>query len=144
MKLTCLECGQVNRVPEDRLGSGPQCGVCGARMADGKVRALDPATLDKAVRNDDLPLVVDFWAPWCGPCRSMAPEVDRTARAMAPGLRFAKLDTEAHPQAGARHGVRGIPALVVFRGGREVARHAGAQPAAAIERWLRGVAAAPA
>lgn len=142
MKLVCLDCGQVNRVPEARLGAGPKCGVCGAGLLDGKVRALDPATLDKAARNDELPLVVDFWAPWCGPCRTMAPEVEKTARAMAPGARFAKIDTEAHPEAGARHGIRGIPALVVFRGGREIGRQAGARPAAEIERWVRGVAPA--
>ena len=143
-KLVCLECGQVNRVPQERLGAGPKCGSCGAKLLDGRVRALDPAVLEKAARSDELPLVVDFWAPWCGPCRMMAPEVEKAARALAPAVRFAKIDTEAHPQAGARHNIRGIPALVLFSGGREAARQAGAQPAAGIERWVRGVAAAPA
>ncbi len=142
-KLVCLECGQVNRVPPERLGAGPKCGTCGAKLVDGRVRALDPAVLEKAARSDELPLVVDFWAPWCGPCRMMAPEVEKAARALAPAVRFAKIDTEAHPQAGAQHNIRGIPALVLFRGGREAARQAGAQPAAGIERWVRSVAAEP-
>jgi len=137
MKITCLECAAVNKVPAARLGAGPKCGVCGAKLADGGVKALDPATLAKAVRNDALPLVVDFWAPWCGPCRMMAPEFARAARAMKSEVRFAKINTEDFPQVSQKHGIRGIPLLIVFRGGRELARQAGAMPALQIENFLR-------
>ncbi|MBP7000492.1 thioredoxin TrxC [Amaricoccus sp.] len=141
-RLTCLDCGQANRVPDDRLGAWPKCGVCGAPLVDGRVRAIDPGVLDKAMR-DDLPLVVDFWAAWCGPCRMMAPEFAKAAAALRPRVRFAKLDTEAHPAVSARFAIRGIPLLIAFRAGRELARQAGAQPAAAIEAWARGLAEAP-
>ena len=125
MKLTCLACGQVNRVPEARLAAGPKCGTCGGKLIGGRVPEIDAATLDKAVRNDELPLVVDFWAAWCGPCRMMAPEFAKAAMALAPGVRLAKIDTEAHSDVSARFGIRGIPLLITFQGGREVARHAG-------------------
>ncbi len=141
-KLTCLECGQVNRVPEERLAAGPKCGTCGAPLLDGKVRAIDAGVLDKAVRTDDLPLVVDFWAAWCGPCRMMAPEFAKAATGLRGRARFAKLDTEADPAVSARFGIRGIPLLIAFRGGREAARQAGAQPAAGIEAWVKREVAA--
>jgi thioredoxin 2 len=141
MKLTCLACGQVNRVPEARLAAGPKCGTCGEKLIGGRVPEIDAATLDKAVRNDELPLVVDFWAAWCGPCRMMAPEFAKAAAALAPKARLAKIDTEAHSDVSARFGIRGIPLLITFQGGREVARQAGAQPAAGIERWVRSVVA---
>jgi len=136
MRVTCLVCGQANRVPPDRLAAGPKCGTCGEKLADGRVREIDAGTLAKAER-DDVPLVVDFWAAWCGPCRMMAPEFAKAATALAPGVRLAKLDTEAEHGVSARLGIRGIPLLIAFRGGREIARQAGAQPAAGIMAWVR-------
>ena len=137
LKLTCLDCGQVNRVPADKMAAGAKCGTCGARLIDGKVREVDLATLEKAARADDVPLVVDFWAPWCGPCRTMAPQFAAAAGELVGRARLVKLNTEAHPQAGARYGIRGIPMLAAFKGGREAARQAGAMPAPQIVDWVR-------
>jgi thioredoxin 2 len=137
VKLCCATCGQMNRVPVAKLGAGPKCGVCGAALADGRVMELDAAAHDKAVRGDDLPLLVDYWAAWCGPCRMMAPEFAKAARGLAPAVRLAKLDTEAHPDVAQRAAIRGIPALILYHRGREVARLAGARPAAEIEAFVR-------
>jgi len=141
-KVTCLECSAVNRVPVDRLAAGPKCGVCGAKLTDGKVRALDPKALDKATKSDDLPLLVDFWAPWCGPCRMMAPQFEQAARMLAPNARFAKIDTQDFPQVSQKFGIRGIPLLILFRGGKEVARLSGARPAQEIADFVRSHSAA--
>lgn len=137
VKLCCSTCGQVNRVPQDRLSAMPKCGSCGEPLADGRVSELDAATHDKVIRADELPVVVDYWAPWCGPCRMMAPEFARAARELAPRARLMKLNTEAHPEISARAGIRGIPALILYRKGREVARLTGARPAAEIVAFAR-------
>lgn len=137
-KVTCLDCAQVNRVPADKLGAGAKCGTCGAPLISGKAVEVDFATLQKAARNDDLPLVVDFWAPWCGPCRSMAPEFSKAAQELGGKARLVKLNTEDHPQAGQTYGIRGIPTMAGFRGGRERTRQSGAMPAASIVTWVKG------
>lgn len=136
-KLTCLTCGQANRVPLARLAEKPICGSCGDPLVTGKVAELDASSHDKAVRLDDLPLLVDYWAPWCGPCRMMAPEFAKAAQALAPHARLAKLNTEDFPAISQRAGIRGIPALILFHRGREIARLAGARPAAEIVSFVQ-------
>ncbi|MCO8145165.1 thioredoxin domain-containing protein [Rhodovulum tesquicola] len=113
VKLTCTDCGTVNRVPADKLGAGPKCGTCGARLVPGKPAEIDFQTLQKCVRGDDLPLLVDFWAAWCGPCRMMGPQFAQAAQMMAPGVRFAKVDTQSNPDATVRYDIRGIPLLIL-------------------------------
>jgi thioredoxin 2 len=141
VKLTCAVCGQANRVPLARLPEAPKCGVCGAALADGQVADIDGATHDKVTRGDGVPVLIDYWAPWCGPCRMMAPEFAKAAKALAPVVRLMKLNTEAHPAISARAGIRGIPALILYRNGKEIARLAGARPAADIIAFARQHAA---
>lgn len=138
VKLTCATCGQMNRVPAGRLMAGPKCGSCGDALTGGQVHELDALSHDKAVRGDELPLLVDYWAPWCGPCRMMAPEFAKAAKTLAPRARLAKLNTEDHPAIAQRAGIRGIPALILYHRGREVARLAGARPAADIVAFVEG------
>lgn len=135
-KITCFDCGQGNRVPIEKVNAGPKCGTCGAPLISAKPKEVSLDWLQKAQRLDDIPLVVDFWASWCGPCRQMAPEFAKAAAQMQGRARFVKLDTEAYPKAGQIYGIRGIPLLIKFQGGREHSRQAGAVPAPAIVNWV--------
>ncbi|SOC11012.1 thioredoxin [Rhodobacter maris] len=137
LRLTCLSCGQANRVPAGKLSDGPKCGICGATLMAAKVSEIDSDILRKAAQ-DDVPLLVDFWAPWCGPCRQMAPQFQTAAGMLAGEVRLAKLDTQSHPEAAQHYGIQGIPAFILFKKGREQARAAGVRPAADLVVFARG------
>lgn len=137
MILTCLKCGQRNRVQQTRLIAGPKCATCAERLAGGTVTSIDMPVHDKATRHDGLPLVVDYWAPWCGPCRMMAPEFAKAAATLEHKVRCAKINTEDFPAVSQRLNIRGIPLLIMWAKGREVARLSGARPASEISAFVR-------
>lgn len=136
MQLVCPACITRNRVPDERLDEHPKCGRCGQPLMALEPAALSDASFDAYIAGTELPVVVDFWADWCGPCQVMAPQFAAVA-ARSPRVRFAKVDTEAARQTSLQHGIRSIPTLVLFRGGKEAARTSGAMGAEQILAWLR-------
>ena len=137
LTIPCPHCGAGNRVPAARLGEAPHCGRCHLRLFAGAPLALDAAGFERHAARSDLPLLIDFWAAWCGPCQQMAPQFHAAAAVLEPHVRLGKVDTEAEPELAARFGIRSIPTLVLVRDAREVARQAGAMGRNQIVGWTR-------
>ncbi len=135
--IVCPQCSAINRLPRERLDDAPQCGKCHQALFSGHPVALNEAGFQRHVDKNDLPVVVDFWAPWCGPCLSMAPEFEKAAKLLEPTVRFAKINTEEVQALSQRFNIRSIPTMALFRGGREVARQSGAMGAQAIASWVK-------
>jgi len=135
-EIICTRCDGIVRVPDERLRDGPKCPRCHEPLFTGHPVELTAANFARHVGQSGVPVVVDFWAPWCGPCRSMAPAFERVAAETEPAARFAKLNTDEAQEIAGRYGIRSIPTLMVFKDGREVARQAGAMDAASLRRWL--------
>lgn len=136
LHLVCPHCNGVNRVPTERLSQQPNCGKCHQSLFGGQPLELTAATFKQHIEHNEIPVLVDFWAPWCGPCKMMAPAFVQAAQIMEPQVRFVKVNTDAEQTLGSQYAIRSIPTLALFVGGKEVARQAGAMGAQDIVRWV--------
>ncbi|MEZ5534748.1 MAG: thioredoxin TrxC [Thiolinea sp.] len=137
MHIVCPHCHKTNRVPEEKTSGNPHCGACNQPLFTGQPVEFNLAQLQRHVQKSEVPLLVDFWAPWCGPCRQMAPAFAQAASELEPAVRLAKVNTEADQQAGMVYGIRSIPTMILFKGGQEAGRISGAMGAQQIAAWVR-------
>ena len=136
--VVCPHCAAVNRLAADRTAAAAKCGTCRQPLFNGRPVDVDTETLRRQISRSDIPVLIDVWAPWCGPCRMMAPAYEEAARVLEPEMRLVKLNSEANQEIAATLGIRGIPTLILMSGGRELARVSGAMGAGQIVDWVRG------
>lgn len=137
LHIVCPDCATTNRVPRERLDGGGKCGKCGRKLFSGRPTDLNAASFEKQVGQSDIPVLIDVWASWCGPCRVMGPIFERAAHELEPQVRLAKLDSEAEPQIAGRLGIQSIPTLILMHKGRELARQSGVMDQARLVGWVR-------